>query len=357
MTWEVVKTPVLEVTDHPNADRLSILRVLGYTCISAKNEDGSHRYAVGDEVIYIPEASVLPGKLLYENGFWNDEKGRGILAGSKGNRVKALKLRGIISQGIIFPASKYDFDENWAQSVGIYKYEVPVPSHLRNGDTEETTGTISYDVLHGQKEVDLFDPDEEVIVTEKIHGTLIMFGWQKNEDGEVERIVSSKGLGKKGYKISEESEYNIYVKTAKPTLDAFFSAMEARFLPGERVLFVGEIYGKGIQDLHYSWNIPQLRIFDIHMVHPQVGIFPPVAGYLDFEDMEDACSRAALFPVPVLWRGKFRDLDIPSYRDGKSILDGETLREGIVVRSATGHKVAKFVSPDYLTRRGGTEHN
>lgn len=96
---------VAEVIDHPGADRLSIVRLegLGYTCISGKLEDGSPRYKAGDYVVYIPGAAVLPEYLLKEMDFWNEETGKGTLAGANGDRVKPLKLRGIFSEGVLYP--------------------------------------------------------------------------------------------------------------------------------------------------------------------------------------------------------------------------------------------------------------
>lgn len=44
--------------------------------------------------------------MLKRLGFWDSEKSKGKLLGSEGNRVKAMKLRGIVSQGILFPVEK-----------------------------------------------------------------------------------------------------------------------------------------------------------------------------------------------------------------------------------------------------------
>lgn len=100
---------VIEVINHPGADRLSIVKVLGYTCISGKLEDGSHRYNVGDLCVYIPSASILPEWLLKEMDFWNEEKNMGGLAGSNGDRVKPLRLRGIYSEGVLYPVRQVTF--------------------------------------------------------------------------------------------------------------------------------------------------------------------------------------------------------------------------------------------------------
>lgn len=107
-TFSTPVVKVAKVTDHPNADRLSIINLdgLGYTCISAKLEDGTPRYKAGDYVVYIPSASVLPEWLLKKMDFWDTETNKGTLAGPNGDRVKPVRLRGIYSEGILYPVKK-----------------------------------------------------------------------------------------------------------------------------------------------------------------------------------------------------------------------------------------------------------
>lgn len=109
--FEVLVEKVVNVEDHPNADRLSIVTVRGYKCISSKVPDGAGgikpRYNIGDLVVYIPEGAIVP-EMLLKAGFWDTEKNKGILAGKNGDRVKAIKLRGVLSQGILFSVNMYD---------------------------------------------------------------------------------------------------------------------------------------------------------------------------------------------------------------------------------------------------------
>jgi hypothetical protein len=102
--FKVTVEKVHTVEDHPNADRLSLVRVLGHTCISAKLDDGSHRYKPGDLVVYVGENTIVPDYLL-KDGFWDETKGHGILGGKNHNVVKPIKLRGMFSLGILFPVS------------------------------------------------------------------------------------------------------------------------------------------------------------------------------------------------------------------------------------------------------------
>jgi len=190
---------VSEVIEHPNADRLSIVKLegMGFTCISAKLEDGSPRYKVGDFVVYIPSAAVLPEWLLKSMGFWNDETGKGTLTGADGNRVKPLKLRGVFSEGVLYPLNAYGEDEfltndptkavYWfvedpigekavnlgddARSfLGITKYSPPIPTAMAGEVANMFGHTVKYDFDRWEQNTELFEPGEQVVASEKIHG-------------------------------------------------------------------------------------------------------------------------------------------------------------------------------------------
>jgi hypothetical protein len=108
-TFEVPILAIDDVYDHPNADRLSILRIRGYEAITNKLEDGSHRFSKGEPIIYVPEGAVVQERDLKDRGYWNAEQGKGMLAGSQGNRVKAIRLRNVsarVSSGRSIVSSK-----------------------------------------------------------------------------------------------------------------------------------------------------------------------------------------------------------------------------------------------------------
>lgn len=92
--------PVVRVAiePHPNADAIELARVGGYLAIVKKGQ-----FKDGDLAVYIPEQAVLPEWLLKLLGFWDDLNGKGTLSGSAGSRVRAIKLRGVLSQGLLIP--------------------------------------------------------------------------------------------------------------------------------------------------------------------------------------------------------------------------------------------------------------
>jgi|GEM_PF-3298333 len=209
--FEVNVVKIDDVIDHPDADRLTIVKIGGYNCIANKKEDGSWRYQKGDLVVYIPEQAVVPEWLLKDMGFWDDEKGKGMLAGSKGDRVKAIKLRGVFSQGILMPVHQTT-EGQWghyirtpkllivhegldvAEFLGIEKFIPQIPASM-SGEVWNASGmTLNYDIDNIQKYPDIFKEGEYVSVTEKLHGclhgdSLVML--PNGEERKISEIVDS----------------------------------------------------------------------------------------------------------------------------------------------------------------------
>lgn len=383
-TFEVLVRTIDEVKDHPNADRLSLIKVLGYEAISAKNEDGSHRFVAGEEIVYVPEGAVVPDDHLKARGFWNEEKDIGLLAGSKGNRVKAMRLRGVLSQGLVWKTGSRtvlgksylvveDAEGNWrsvsvgddvADFFGITKYEPPIPAGMGGEVASVHDFAVHYDIENEQNFPGFLDNDE-VVATEKLHGTNARISFRPNvrheemfgTDGNI--AITSKGLGSKGlvFKNNEKNANNLYVRTFRDM--GLIERIES--LGNEMNVAIdlfGEIFGPGVQDLHYGLKQATLRGFDV---------------FVDFRPLPED-EKVAMFEklgverVPVLYSGPFDRDTLIGHRDGKTMFNGANVREGIVVtavgdqskREIDNHRlrpIVKMINPDYLVRKGGTEFN
>lgn len=372
--FKVEVTRVLDVQDHPNADRLSLISIKGYTCISAKLEDGSHRYQINDLVVYIPEASVLPNWLLKEMEFWDDENQKGTLSGHDGNRVKAIRLRGIFSEGILYPVinnginipyaengvmTSYGVneDDDVANILGIAKYEPPIPESM-SGEVVHTGHTLKYDFDAYESEPDILNSDDIVVATEKLHGTFCQIayipGLNNAEvffDGNL--IVGSKGLSAQGltFKNNDNNKNNVYVKNLNTLLsDGFGKNISDLSATTNAPIYVfGEIFGKGIQDLTYGLEHTDFRVFDIRIGNE----------FLDYDNFLEVAAFLRVKTVPLIYKGKFDYDTIISCRDGNTTLGETNMREGVVVKSMCNHyhtkygrKITKFVSPAYKLRKG-----
>lgn len=122
---EVVR---VKLEPHPNADAIEICRVGDYQSIVRKGQ-----FQDGDLAVYIPEQAIVPTWMLREMGMYDEERQKGGLAGGLGNRVKAIKLRGVLSQGLMYnvPQRLVLEGDDVAEYLDIFKYEPAVPSHMR----------------------------------------------------------------------------------------------------------------------------------------------------------------------------------------------------------------------------------
>jgi RNA ligase (TIGR02306 family) len=172
-----------------------------------------------------------------------------------------------------------------------------------------------------------------------------LFGKNRNT------FVHSKGLGEKGlcFKNNEANNNNLYVSTLRKLLA---NGLEDRILEniGDATNFTirGEVYGKGVQDLHYGTKGPEFAVYDVAI--DGISLTPSA--------LAEMTEKLALTSVPVLYIGKFDVDELTKYRDDKTALGGANIREGLVVRSKDGTKIAKMISPNYLLRKGEvTEFN
>ena len=341
----------LRIEPHPNADRLELAAVGGFRCVVGKGS-----FTDGDLAAYIPEGSVCPDWLITELGL------EGKLAGSKKNRVKAVKLRGALSQGLVYPVrdgmvrgrAVAEGDEV-TELLELVKYEPPIPVAMQ-GEVRAVHGaTIHYDIENVKKHPDELGDGEPVVMTEKLHGTWCCLGWHPKHGP----IVTSKGLSDRGLAliIDDANASNLYVRTWRAFEAAFETARARAAADGQPFYVLGEVYGRGVQDLHYGERNPAFRVFDVYVGQPGQG------RYLAPEEVE-TCLRGPFPLVPVLYRGPFSTAVMLEHTDGTTALGAGHVREGVVVRPAAerespeiGRVILKSVSGDYLTRKGGTEFN
>ncbi len=374
-TFEVKVVKVDAIERHPNADRIELAHIAGYVSIVKRDQ-----VKAGDLVVYIPESAVVPQWLLECIGLWNAERGKGMLAGKAGTRVKAVKLRGVISQGIILQlhvehkdhgtgsviASEneercVDEGEEVSEFLGITKYVPRIPTCL-DGEVCNVFGeTLKFDVENIQKYPGVFKDGEEVIATEKLHGSWVCYSYVPGlnhpdlRDGNL--IITSKGHSDRGvaFKDNEANTKNKYIQTFNEQEGLFELLKNMALKKNTSVYILGEIFGPGIQDLHYGLDSSKFLVFDTYIGEPGSGV------YLNYMDLMSVAHELNLDTVPVLYRGPFDRDKLGKLRDGKETVSGTgaCMREGIVIKPCIerrddeiGRAMLKWVSPAYLTRRG-----
>lgn len=357
---------IKDIQPHPNADRLDIATVKGWNCIVGRGS-----YIAGDWCVFFPPDSVLPDYLIesYELEFLK-----------KGGRVGTLKLRGYISQGLVLPTDcvglKYNgyftLGDNVADVLGVTKYEVAerVTSNQRKVTSRKVQNsyfTKYTEIENIQNFNDIFEDGDMVVITEKIHGSNIRFGWLPIEINFKSRdwLGILRSLWKK-YILRESHEFvygshnvqlqwdnqkNFYGKNIYAEI---LKQIDIPSLP-KGYTFYGEVYGKGVQELEYGRSGLDLIIFDIKDLD---GL------YVTYSNLVNVCLNQHLPIAPELYVGAYHKNTLKEYTEGNStVANGIQIREGCVVKSLweenhpkVGRKILKSINPEYLARKNRTEY-
>ncbi|MFF2384776.1 RNA ligase (ATP) [Streptomyces sp. NPDC058108] len=349
-----VTAEVLTVHEHPNADALELAQVGLYRAVVPKGA-----YRTGETALYIPEQSVLPAGLIEELGL------TGRLAGSSSDRVRAVRLRGELSQGIVCrprALAEVDLDRaaaegtDFAPTLGIVKWVPPIPPTM-SGEIEAAPELLPWvDIENIQRYPDIFAPGEPVVLTEKLHGSACLVTHLADEG---RTYASSKGFGAKSLALKEDPR-NLYWRAVHGHGVARVAARLAERLGARRVGIFGEVYGAGVQDLSYGADGRReslgYAVFDVSA---------EIDGEVRWLDAA-ALLEGELPLVPRLYEGPYAIDRVLETASGRETISGRGLhlREGVVIRPAAerhspvtgGRAIAKAVSPAYLTRKGGTEY-
>ena len=367
MSEFTVEIVPIKLENHPNADLLDLAVVGDYRAVVGK---GIHKD--GDLVAYIPEQAIMPTWLIDKMQL------TGKLAGSAKNRVKAVRLRGEFSQGICYPAHGGTIEiedgtyvyvkegQDVKELLGVEKYEPTLPAHFAGKAVGvDFNITISYDFENIKKHPTIFEEGEEVVATEKLHGTFCEIGIVPSKDGNDRLwngvgVVTSKGLAKQGILLDYTDAGNLYVKVAVESVfqklyDKYFEEVEAS---GSPVFIFGEIFGANVQDLSYGLKAAEFKAFDMCRGFRNTNV------YLAYDALVAATSDMGLEMVPLVYEGPYSREIAKQVAEGNTLLGGNHIREGVVfkardggIHARYGRKIAKSISEAYLLRKNGTEFN
>lgn len=357
-TAEVVR--VTEILPHPNADRLEIakfeLKSSGPCAYEVVTQKGTTK--PGDLMAYFSVDCVLPTDHPEFKFLTTRLDG----AGKTHYRLRAARLRGVFSQGLLVGApAGSQFGDGCADSFGVTYYRAPEPEGM-GGAVNVTRKPRAqcfpvYGVDSLKKLPRLFEEGEPVVITEKIHGTNFRFGWVRKRFLGIpcgwkfvvgsHRVIKG-GDGNHFYDSDVWMQAGERMKLAEKTRDY------------KGYVFYGELYGytytgQKIQDLTYGRKPedgPGLAVFDV-----QHG-----GKWLCWVHRKAAIADCDLPGVPEIggsggnWMGEvgvpFRGEGVIEVSNGPSYLDQGQIREGVVVESLEGpRRKAKFVGEQYLTRK------
>lgn len=223
---------ITKIRPHPNADLLEIAQVLGWEAIVKKGE-----YKEGDIIAFLfPDAS-LPDKPCFS--FYN----------SKSNRIKTIKLRGFMSQGIVENLEKIGYSgpieigKDIHEELGITKWEAPQPQDLSAAGVYGF-GIPKTDESNYQNFRDL--PYGEICdVTLKIDGQSWSALCKLGLDESNMPILEAAAIGGRSFLFKENVENNY--KTNEKKYNVLKKLSEYCMNNNISLCIRGEQYGLGIQ--------------------------------------------------------------------------------------------------------------
>jgi RNA ligase (TIGR02306 family) len=345
-----------KIDAHPNADRLELATVKGWQCVVQKGA-----FKAGDKCLYIPIDSILPHS-VDEKVFGPDSKVK-----LSNSRVRTIKLRGAISQGLVVDPRTLGVvnrkvGTDVTAELGITKYEPPVPGQP-NKERAVSRKQVNphfhkYTSIENFKNYPhVFDEEEIVVVTEKIHGTNFRCGWVPTVANTFwKKIKKFFGMldpwefvyGSHNVQLQDrmlaKTYYgeNVYAKCVKQY------DLKRKIQKGE--VIYGEIYGSGIQkgyDYGCKEGERKLVIFDI-----KIG-----ENFVSHHMLQWHANAYDLDTAPLLYIGNFNLELIKNLAKGDSFLcPAQKVREGVVIKplveqmSYMGRKVLKLINDEYLLK-------
>ena len=354
---------VAEIRPIENADAIEHVRADGWWVVGKKGE-----FQVGDLVVYIEIDSWVPTALA---PFLSKGKDPREFNGVKGERLKTVKLRGAISQGLLLPVETgiggYSFiksidgehtlvneGDDVTERLGVQKWEPPIPAQLRGKIAgifpNWLRKTDQERIQNCFKDVKTLFEDSWAI-EEKLDGSSMTVGYRKGDfildkDGQPipeEFVVCSRNLS-----LKLDDEDNTFVRVAKES--GIQAAMTAY---GRNLGISGELIGEGIQGNKYNIKGHRWLIFDIFDVD--------TGKYLNFVERNmilfDLCQLSTkLETVPHIITQNLLDETVYSLlemAEAKSVLNSKTEREGLVFKNQTDPDISfKAISNRWLLKTG-----
>ena len=316
------------------ADAIEVAVVDGWKVVIKKGE-----FQVDALAVYLEIDSWVPTELA---PFLSKGKEPREFEGVKGERLRTVKLRGQLSQGLLLPLeptcanieSELFEGLDVTDHFGILKWERPMNAQLagmaRGNFPSVVPKTDQERIQNLTRSFAEYQLDTWSI-TEKLDGSSCTFYL----DDEGVFHVCSRNLDLK------EDEANSFWKVARKF--QIEDIMRRNFMKGMAIQ--GEMIGEGIQGNQYKTQL-DFYVYDMYNTHTGQYILPV--------QLKAACERLGLKHVPIIVEStEIKEQSIQSildFAEGKSLLNGSN-REGVVFKSNTVHdRSFKSISNSWLLK-------
>jgi RNA ligase (TIGR02306 family) len=300
------------------ADRIELAHVLGWQCVVNKGQ-----FQPMDTGVYFEIDSFLPIRTEFEFMRFSSYKKTDVMG--EGFRLRTMRFRGQISQGLLLPVSQFpeiagnaDVGDDVTELLGVRKWEIE--ERATTGGT--VVGTLPYDIPH----------TDETRVQEDPELIQAFAGLEYYISTKMDGSSHSVGIDENGFHVSGHNyEYKddgssdffnlVNAREYKAKMEAFMTKENLTTLTIQ-----GELCAPGIQKNRLRLTKPEWYVFTIRENGKRVGL----------NRMLEICGALGMEHVPVEEIG----MDLPSkYPTVESLLeraDGEYpnggKKEGIVIR-------------------------
>lgn len=313
------------------ADLIEAVQVDGWWVVAKKDE-----FPVGTYALYFEIDSWIPTELA---PFLSKGKEPREYNGIRGERLRTVKLKGQLSQGLLLPAPAFVFsledDADLDALFNVQKWEPP--AEFRSADTkgnfpsfipktdQERIQNIKGAIQKWNESAEIFQ------VTEKLDGSSLTMYYANAEVG-----VCSRNLDLK------RDEENTFWKTALSSglieLENYCKSFDAE------LAIQGEMIGPNIQGNKYKLDKHKFYCYDIFDIKQQ--------KYLKPSDVQEFCTKQGILHVPVIGNCVLnKSVEVMLQEaEGKSVLNTGTEREGLVYKHPNGTDSFKVISNKWLLK-------
>lgn len=319
------------------ADAIEKATVLGWQLVVKKGE-----FRIGDLCVYCEIDSLLPDRPEFE------------FLRPRGMRIKTIRLRRQVSQGICFPlsilpdATTLEENTDCTEILGITKYEPPIPACLGGivkgkfpsfiPKTDETRVQVLQKLLSKYK-------GEKCYISEKLDGSSATFYINNDEFG-----VCSRNL-----ELLEDAENSFWKVARQMHIENKLRTLNANYA------LQGELIGEGVQGNKLRLKGQTVRFFNAFDIDR--------FEYLSLDRFIQLSQQLQLPTVPILKTDYKLDDNIEtivSMAIIRSALRPDTWAEGIVIRPLiekidlllssenfnNGRVTFKALNPEFLLKYG-----
>ena len=318
---------IIDIQPIVGADVIVVVSVKGWQVVAKKDD-----YKVGDLAVYYEIDSFLPIRPQFEFLRKSSYKRMGLI---EGYRLRTLKLKNTISQGLLTPIPDDILDpkegDDLTQVLDIVKYEPPIPAQLAGKIKGVFPSFIPKTDEERCQNLDMsLYAGERVYITEKLDGTSFSCYFNNGVFGVCGR----------NWELTETNDNSLWRMANMLELKDKLTKL------GKNIAIQGELVGNGINGNLYGLTDHKLFFFTAYDIDKGRRLF--------FDELEWLLFRLNVSMVPVLEKYGYvlpnENLvdNMLKYAEGKSILNMGVEREGVVVRGLETEFSFKAINNTYL---------